>query len=67
MYDVFEGAIAKFSANDQVVQREIRAAVDRLTHIDDEAVTFKEALAREHANILLVTKELGQQDKRSKQ
>jgi hypothetical protein len=45
--DVFEEAIAKLSANDQVVQREIRAAVDRLTHIDDEATSFKEALARE--------------------
>jgi hypothetical protein len=56
--DVFEEAIGKFLANDQAVQREIRAAVDRLTHVDDEATTFAEALAREHANILLVAKEL---------
>jgi hypothetical protein len=56
--DVFEKAIASFSANDQTVQREIRAAVDRLTHIDDEVTTFAEALACEHANILLVAKEL---------
>ena len=46
--DVFEEAIAKFSDNDRAVQREIRAAVDRLTHIDDEATTFAKALAREH-------------------
>jgi hypothetical protein len=50
--DIFEKTIAPFPAKDQAVQREIRATVDRLTHIDDEATTFKEALAREHANIL---------------
>jgi hypothetical protein len=33
-----------------------------LTHIDDEAITFAEALAREHANILLVAKELERRD-----
>jgi hypothetical protein len=65
--DVFEEAIGKFSANDQAVQREIRAAVDRLTHIDDEVTTFAEALAREHANILLVAKELERRDKASRQ
>jgi hypothetical protein len=49
------------------VQREISAAVDRLTHIDDEATSFAEALAGEHANILLVAKEVEHQDKQSKQ
>jgi hypothetical protein len=65
--DVFEGAIAQFSPNDKAVQREIRAAVDRLTHFDDEAITFAEALAKEHANILLVAKELERRDKLAKQ
>jgi hypothetical protein len=65
--DVFEEAIAKFSANDQVVQREIRAAVDRLMHIDDGATTHAEALAREHANLLLVAKELERRYRMSKQ
>jgi len=44
----------------------IRAAVDPLTHIEDEATTFTEALAREHANILLVAKELERRDKLEK-
>jgi hypothetical protein len=35
---VFERTIAP---NDQAAQREIRAAVDRLTQVDDEATTFK--------------------------
>jgi hypothetical protein len=48
--------LAPFSDNDRAVRREIRAAVDRLSYIDDEATTFAEALAREHAN--LVAKEL---------
>jgi hypothetical protein len=65
--DTFEAAIARFSANDQTIQRQIRGAVDRLTHFDDEATTFAEALAREHANILLVAKELERRDKQSKQ
>jgi hypothetical protein len=65
--DVFEEAIAKFSANDQVVQREICAAVDRLTHIDDEATTYAEALAREHANLLLEAKELERRNKLARQ
>jgi hypothetical protein len=56
-----------FSANDRAVQREIRAAVDRLSHIDNNAAAFAEALAREHANILLVAKELERQDKEPKQ
>jgi hypothetical protein len=64
--DVFGRIIAPMSGNDRAVQREIRAAVDRLTHIDDEATTFAEALAREHANLLLV-KELERRDKQSKQ
>jgi hypothetical protein len=41
--------------------------VDRLTHVDDEATTYKVALAREHANILLVAKELERRDKLSKE
>jgi hypothetical protein len=39
----------------------------RVTHIDDEAATFAEALAPEHANILLVAKELERRDKLAKQ
>jgi hypothetical protein len=41
--------------------------VDRLAHIDDKATTYKEALAREHANILVVAKRLQRRDKLSKQ
>lgn len=48
--DVFEQAIARFSPNDRAVQREIRAAVDRLTHIDAGAATYAGAGvgARQH-------------------
>jgi hypothetical protein len=40
--------------------------VDRLTHIDDEETTFAAALARKHANILPVAKELERQDEETK-
>jgi hypothetical protein len=64
--DVGQWSFRTFSANDRAVQREIRAA-GGLSHIDNNAAAFAEALAREHANILLVAKELERQDKEPKQ
>jgi hypothetical protein len=63
----FEQAIAKFSVVEQAVQRELRAAMDRLT--DDDLATdasYAAAIVREHAIIMAAAKEQERRDRSSK-